>query len=76
MTDVVAGRDFPHVGASPGFIALCFYKKFSIWFGEGVRQKISFLLKNQSFPEKRFRNQKSLGFWEKVLVASKALNVL
>ena len=37
MTDVVVGRDFPHVGASPGFIALCFYKKFSIWFGEGVR---------------------------------------
>ena len=53
MTDVVAGRDFPHVGASPGFIALCFYKKFSIWFGEGVRQKISFLLKISKFSRKQ-----------------------
>ena len=55
MTDVVAGRDFPHVGASPGFIALCFYKKFLIWFGEGVRfvDKKFLLLKISKFSRKK-----------------------
>ena len=74
MTDVVVGRDFPHVAASPGFIALCFYKKLSIWFGEGVRfvDKNFLLLKISKFSRKRFRYR----FLKKVLVASKALNVL
>ena len=40
---------------SPGFIALCLYKKLSIWFGEGVRfvDKKFLLLKISKFSRKK-----------------------
>ena len=69
MTDVDVGRDFPHVGASPGFIALCFYKKLSIWFGEGVRfvDKKFLLLNISKFSPKKDFVTKSLQVFEKSL---------
>ena len=66
---MVVGRDFPHVAASPGFIALCFYKKLSIWFGEGVRfvDKNFLLLKISKFSRKKISLpvfEKSLGCFQ------------
>ena len=66
---MVAGRDFPHVGASPGFIALCFYQKPSIWFREDVRlvDKKFLLLKISKFSRKKISYPKISRFFENSL---------